>query len=107
MQVGFTLPDVMAGNREAIKKVLRYHRQVTQPEPIIDNPEDTEEGVAVAEEGRAALVSLENLARTTDRPYQQSSCSHESHDRPSHTWSTCARPKGNLWSCIHMQEHLL
>ena len=43
MQVGFTLPDVMAGNREAIKKVLRYHRQVTQPEPIIDNPEDTEE----------------------------------------------------------------
>ena len=33
----------MAGNREAIKKVLRYHRQVTQPEPIIDNPEDTEE----------------------------------------------------------------
>ena len=46
MQVGFTLPDVMAGNREAIKKVLRYHRQVTQPEPILESPEkleDTEE----------------------------------------------------------------
>ena len=46
LQVGFTLPDVMAGNREAIKKVLRYHRQVTQPEPILESPkkmEDTEE----------------------------------------------------------------
>lgn len=38
-EVGFTLPDVMRGSKEAIKKVLRYHRQITQTEPIKEQEE--------------------------------------------------------------------
>lgn len=42
-EVGFSLQDVMRGNKEAIKKVLRYHRQVTQPEPIPEEEDMVEE----------------------------------------------------------------
>jgi len=30
-KVGFSLPDVMRGNKEAIKQVLKFHRKATQP----------------------------------------------------------------------------
>jgi len=30
-KVGFSLPDVMRGNKEAIKQVLKFHRKMTEP----------------------------------------------------------------------------
>merc|ERR1719264_1535367 len=41
-EVGFSLPDVMAGNKAAIKEVLRYHRQAALPGPPPEEPDRRE-----------------------------------------------------------------
>merc|ERR1719232_2192858 len=72
--VGFSLPDIMRGNKEAYKEVLRYHRKALDPEAFKPRPaeantefsnekidiekikEDTESSIAEEEEVTTAQI---------------------------------------------------